>query len=70
VKRFDVPFPVVTDDDSRIASLYNPRRSMPLSVLVDRGGRIVAVREGYAPGDEKLLEADVDKALAAAPPEP
>ncbi len=65
VKRFDIDFPVVTDDDSRIASLYNPKKSMPLSVLVDRAGRIIAVREGYAPGDEKLVSADIDKALAA-----
>ena len=38
VKRFGLDFPVVTDDDSRIASLYNPKRSMPLSVLIDRAG--------------------------------
>ena len=70
VRRFRVEFPVVTDDDSRIASLYNPKRSMPLSVLIDKGGRIVAVREGYAPGDEKLVEADVDRALEAPAPQP
>ncbi len=64
VKRFELDFPVVTDEDSRIASLYNPKKSMPLSVLIDRQGRIVAVREGYNPGDEKLVEADVGKALA------
>ncbi|HEY2514014.1 MAG TPA: TlpA family protein disulfide reductase, partial [Polyangiaceae bacterium] len=58
--------PVVTDEDSRIASLYNPKKSMPLSVLIDKAGRIVTVREGYAPGDETLVVADVDKALAAA----
>jgi peroxiredoxin len=67
VKRFELDFPVVTDEDSRIASLYNPKKSMPLSVLIDKGGRIVAVREGYNPGDEKLVGADVDKALAAGP---
>jgi hypothetical protein len=37
---------------------------MPLSVLIDKAGRIVAVREGYNPGDEKLVAADVEKALA------
>jgi peroxiredoxin len=68
VKRFELDFPVVTDEDSRIASLYNPKKSMPLSVLIDKGGRIVAVREGYAPGDEKLVAADVDKALGAVAP--
>jgi peroxiredoxin len=68
VKRFELHFPVVTDEDSRIASLYDPKKSMPLSVLIDRGGRIVAVREGYAPGAEKLLAADVDRALGANAP--
>ena len=68
VKRFELDFPIVTDDDSRIASLYNPKKSMPLSVLIDRGGHIVAVREGYNPGDEKLVAADVEKALASGAP--
>jgi peroxiredoxin len=68
VKRFELDFPVVTDEDSRIASLYNPKKSMPLSVLIDRAGRIVAVREGYNPGDEKLVAADVEKALASGAP--
>ncbi|MGH7295068.1 MAG: peroxiredoxin family protein, partial [Polyangiaceae bacterium] len=64
VRRFELDFPVITDEDSRIASLYNPKKSMPLSVLIDKAGRIIRVREGYAPGDEKLVAADVDKALA------
>ncbi len=38
VKRHDVDFPVVLDDDSRIASLYDPKKSMPLSVLIGREG--------------------------------
>ena len=63
VKRFGLDFPVVVDEDSRIASLYNPKKSMPLSVLIDRAGRIAVVREGYNPGDERLVAADVGEAL-------
>jgi peroxiredoxin len=63
VKRFEIRFPVVLDDDSRIASLYNPKKSMPLSVLIDRGGRIAVVREGYNPGDEGQVARDVLSAL-------
>ncbi len=63
VKRMDIDFPVVVDDDSRIASLYNPKKSMPLSVLIEKTGHIAVVREGYNPGDEKLVAADVAKAL-------
>lgn len=68
VKRFGVDFPVVLDEDSRIASLYNPKKSMPLSVLIDRAGRIAAVREGYNPGDEALVAADIAAALGASKP--
>jgi len=64
VRRFELGFPVVLDQDSSIASRYDPRKSMPFSVLIDRSGRIVREREGYDPGDEKLVEADVEKALA------
>ncbi len=64
VKRFQLEFPVVTDDDSRIASLYDPKKSMPFSVLIGRNGKIAVVREGYNPGEEKLVAADVEKELA------
>jgi peroxiredoxin len=63
VKRYGIDFPVVLDEDSRIASLYDPKKSMPLSVLITRDGHIAVVREGYNPGDEKLVEVDVNKAL-------
>jgi peroxiredoxin len=68
VKRYRVDFPVVLDDDSRIASLYDPKKSMPLSVLIGRDQRTLAVREGYSPGDEKLVAADIAKALDEAGP--
>jgi peroxiredoxin len=71
VRRFELGFPVVVDEDSRIASLYNPKKSMPLSVIIDRTGRIGVVREGFNPGDEKLVALDVEAALAQPrPPSP
>lgn len=63
-RRNNVKFPVVTDEDSRIASLYNPRKTAPLQVLIDAKGAIVQVREGYNPGDEVYLEQEVKKLLA------
>jgi peroxiredoxin len=68
-KRNQLNFPMLTDEDSRIASLYNPKKSAPLSVLIDRSGKIVKIREGYNPGDEELVAKDVAMALdgAAAP---
>ncbi len=65
-KRNQLNFPVVTDEDSRIASLYNPKKSAPLSVLIDRQGKIVSIREGYNPGDEEFLAQDIAKVLDGA----
>jgi peroxiredoxin len=64
VNRYRLDFPVVLDDDSRIASLYDPKKSMPLSVLIAKNGHIAVVREGYNPGDERLVAEDVERALA------
>ena len=45
---------------------YNPRKSAPLGVLIDRTGKIVKVHEGYNQGDERLLDEEV-AALVDAP---
>jgi peroxiredoxin len=68
VRRYELDFPVVTDADSRIASLYDPKKSMPLSVLIGRTGHVAVVREGYNPGEETLVAADVAKELTAGQP--
>lgn len=65
-KRNQLNFPMLTDEDSRIASLYNPKKSAPLSVLIDRQGKVAAIREGYNPGDEEFLAKDVAKVLDGA----
>jgi peroxiredoxin len=64
-KRNGMTFPVVLDEDSHVVSIYNPKKTAPLSVLIDRKGNIFRVREGYNPGDEKLVEADVGTVLAS-----
>jgi peroxiredoxin len=73
-KRNGMIFPVVLDEDSHVAQIYNPKKAAPLSVLIDKTGKVYRVREGYNPGDEKLVEADVLKVLeppaAAAPASP
>lgn len=56
-------FPVAVDNETRAASLYNPRRAQPFSVLINKTGKVVLRRENYNPGDEKALEAEVDKAM-------
>jgi peroxiredoxin len=65
VRRNGIAFPVVLDDDSHVAGLYNPKKSAPLAVLIDRHGDVVRVREGYNPGDERLVADDVRAATGS-----
>ena len=65
VTRNQLPFPVLLDEDSSIAARYNPRKSAPLGLLIDRAGKIVKIHEGYNQGDERILEEEVLALLAA-----
>jgi peroxiredoxin len=69
-KRNNMTFPVLLDEDSHVVSIYNPKKSAPLSVLIDKKGFVVRVREGYNPGDEGLIAADVTSVLSDAPASP
>lgn len=64
-RRNNIVFPVLLDEDSQIASIYNPKKSAPLTVLIDKTASIVHVHDGYNPGDEVDLEKHVASALAA-----
>ncbi len=63
VKSYNLAYPIWLDQDSSIASVYNPRKSPPLSVLIDKAGKVVKVHEGYNAGDEDVLRAEVEAAL-------
>lgn len=63
IRRNQLKFPVIADENSLIASFYNPKKTAPYSVLIDRTGRIAAVRSGYTAGDEVALAKDVAQAL-------
>ena len=62
-RRNQLDFPMLLDEDSRIASLYNPKKSAPVTVLIDRSGKIVSIHEGFTPGDEVGLAANVESAI-------
>jgi peroxiredoxin len=65
--RNGLTFPVGLDEDSHASSLYDPKKSAPFSVLIDKQGNVVRVREGYNPGDEVLLARDVVRAAIGEP---
>ncbi len=63
-RRYGLTFPVMVDEETRVTGLYNPKRSAPLSILIDRGSHVARTREGYSIGDEKLIEADIQDLIA------
>lgn len=64
-RRNNIDFPVLLDEDSHIAGVYNPKKSAPLTVLIDKKGDVVYVHDGYNPGDEVSLGEHVEKVLTA-----
>ncbi|MBP1654032.1 MAG: alkyl hydroperoxide reductase/Thiol specific antioxidant/Mal allergen, partial [Bacteroidetes bacterium] len=70
VARYGFSFPVLLDTESRVVSVYNPSLVLPYSVLVDRGGVIRYVHQGYSPGDERLLEERILALLEESEPKP
>ena len=62
-RRYDLSFPVLLDDETKVVGVYNPKRTAPLSILVDRKGQIARIRQGYSAGDEKLIAEDVSSLL-------
>lgn len=64
IKRNGYTFPVLLDTSTTVVSQYNPTKTLPYNVLIDRAGRIRYVHQGYNPGDEKGLRAEVEALLA------
>jgi peroxiredoxin len=68
VKKNNMTFPILLDEDTEAMDRYNPKGEMPFTAVIDKRGHIVMKRAGYQPGDEaswKTLVDAVDGALAA-----
>jgi peroxiredoxin len=62
-RRYNLSFPVLLDEETRVVNVYNPKRVAPMTVLIDKRGIIARVRNGYNAGDEKLIADDVANLL-------
>ena len=62
-RRYNLSFPTLLDEETRVVNAYNPQRIAPMTVLIDRRGIIARVRNGYNAGDEKLIADDVANLL-------
>jgi len=70
IKRSGYDFPVLYDPDSSALVLYNPSKTLPFSVLIDRNFEIAAIHTGYNPGDEAHVRVQVEELLAGEAVEP
>ncbi len=61
-------YSILLDPQTTVVAQYNPTKTLPFNVLVDRAGNIDQVFSGYNPGDEVTLRAAVEKLLAAPAP--
>jgi peroxiredoxin len=62
-KKLGLTYPILLDKETRVASTYNPRQVMPLTIVIGTDKVIRHVHEGYAPGDEATLEKEVVELL-------
>lgn len=65
IKRGGYGFTVLLDKDTAVVSKYNPAKTLPYNVLIDRSGGIHKVFQGYNPGDEVELRKEVEALLGS-----
>lgn len=63
IKTNGYTFPVLLDRDATVIGTYNPSKTLPYTVVVDKNQQIAKVTSGYNPGDEKALGELVDGLL-------
>ena len=55
--------PVIHDDDGNIASIYNPKGTIPYIVFIDKRGNIAYSQYGFTNGDAKKHETRINVLL-------
>ncbi len=65
IKRGGYGFTVLLDKDTTVVSQYNPAKTLPYNVLIDRTGNIHKVYQGYNPGDEVELRREVEALVSS-----
>lgn len=64
VMKSGLTFKVLLDPQTSVVSQYNPSKTLPYNVLIDRQGKVRYVHQGYNPGDEVALRAEIEALLA------
>jgi peroxiredoxin len=56
-------FPVLIDAETRVVSLYNPRKQLPMMHIFSKSGRLVYSHSTFQPGEAAALKARILSAL-------
>ncbi|MFO0610537.1 MAG: TlpA disulfide reductase family protein, partial [Polyangiales bacterium] len=67
-RRLGITFPIVTDLETQVVSVYNTRRAAPFSVWINRDGIIDREREGFAMSEVPNIQQGVARLVGARPP--
>jgi cytochrome c biogenesis protein CcmG, thiol:disulfide interchange protein DsbE len=60
-------YSILRDPTTTVVTQYNPAKTLPYNVVIDRKGQIAKVHAGYTPGDEVTLKAEIKELLAQTP---
>jgi len=67
-RRMGITFPIVTDLETQVVSVYNTRRAAPFSVWINRDGVIAREREGFAMSEVPNIQVGIAQLVGARPP--
>ena len=65
IKKNQYDFTVLLDKETTVVSQYNPSKTLPYNVVIDREGKIQHVHQGYNPGDEVELRKEIEALLGS-----
>lgn len=60
-------YTILRDPTTTVVTQYNPAKTLPYNVLIDRKGQVAKTHSGYNPGDEVTLRAEIETLLAQSP---
>lgn len=59
-----ITYPILLDTETKVVSTYNPAKTLPYTVVIDKTGAVADQHAGYAAGDEVKLKEKVVALLA------
>ena len=63
-RRMGITFPIVTDLETQVVTVYNPRRAAPFSVWINRQGIITREREGFSMAEVPQIQSGIAELVA------